>query len=56
MQSQKRSLFSRMISVCFQGKPFSSMVIEVYAPISNAEEVQVQWFYEYLQDILELTP
>ena len=36
----------RMISVCFQGKPFSSMVIEVYAPISNAEEVQVQWFYE----------
>ena len=46
----------RMISVCFQGKPFSSMVIEVYAPISNAEEVQVQWFYEYLQDILELTP
>ena len=45
-----------MISVCFQGKPFNSMVIQVYAPTSNAEEVEVEWFYEDLQDLLELTP
>ena len=46
----------RVISVCFQGKPFNIMVIQVYAPITNAEEVEVEWFYEDLQDILELTP
>ena len=46
----------RMISVRFQGKPFSMMVIQVYAPTSNAEEAEVEWFYEDLQDLLELTP
>ena len=46
----------RMISVCFQGKPFNIMVIQVYAPTSNAEEAEVKWFYEDLQDLLELTP
>ena len=46
----------RVISVCFQGKPFNIMVIQVYAPITNAEEVEVEWFYEDLQDLLELTP
>ena len=45
-----------MISVHFQGKPFSSTVIQVYAPTSNAEEAEVEWFYEDLQDLLELTP
>ena len=45
-----------MISVCFQGKPFNITVIQVYAPTSNAEEVEVEWFYEDLQDLLELTP
>ena len=45
-----------MISVCFQGKPFSITVIQVYALSSNAEEVEVEWFYEDLQDLLELTP
>ena len=45
-----------MISVCLQGKPFSITVIQVYAPTSNAEEAKVEWFYEVLQDILELTP
>ena len=44
-----------MISVCFQGKPFNIMVIQVYAPTSNAEEAEVEWFYEDLQDLLELT-
>ena len=44
-----------MISVCFQGKPFNIMVIQAYAPTSNAEEAEVEWFYEDLQD-LELTP
>ena len=43
-------------SVCFQGKPFSITVIQVYAPNSNTEEVEVEWFYEDLQDLLELTP
>ena len=43
----------RRISVCFQGKPFNITVIQVYAPTSNAE---VEWFYEDLQDLLELTP
>ena len=46
----------RMISVCFQGKPFNTTVIQVYAPTSNAEEAEVEWFYEDLQDLLELTP
>ena len=45
-----------MTSVCFQGKPFNITVIQVYAPISNAEEAEVEWFYEDLQDLLELTP
>ena len=46
----------RMISVPFQGKPFNITVTQVYAPTSNAEEVEVEWFYEDLQDLLELTP
>ena len=45
-----------MIPVRFQGKPFNSTVIQVYAPTHNAEEAEVEWFYEDLQDILELTP
>ena len=45
-----------MISIHFQGKPFNITVIQVYAPISNAEETEVEWFYEDLQDLLELTP
>ena len=45
-----------MISVSLQGKPFNITVIQVYAPTSNAEEAEVQWFYEDLQDLLELTP
>ena len=47
---------NRMISVQFQGKPFNITVIQVYAPNSNAEEAEVEWFYEDLQDLLELTP
>ena len=45
-----------MISVRFQGKPFNITVIQVYAPTSNAEEAEVECFYEELQDLLELTP
>ena len=45
-----------MISVHFQGKPFNITVIQVCAPTSNAEEAEVEWFYEDLQDLLELTP
>ena len=45
-----------MISVHLQGKPFNITVIQVYAPISNTEEAEVEWFYEDLQDLLELTP
>ena len=45
----------RMISVCFQGKPFNITVIQVYAPTSNAEEPEVERFYEDLQELLELT-
>ena len=52
MQSQNDS----MISVRFQDKPFNITVIQVYAPTSNAEEAEVEWFYEDLQDLLELTP
>ena len=44
-----------MISVRFQGKPFNIMVIQVYVPTSNAEEAEVEWFYEDLQDLPELT-
>ena len=44
-----------MISVHFQGTPFNITVIQVYAPTSNAEEAEVEWFYEDLQDLLELT-
>ena len=46
----------RMISVLLQGKPFNITVVQVYAPTSNAEEAEVEWFYEELQDLLELTP
>ena len=46
----------RMISVHFLGKPFNITVIQVYAPNSDAEEAEVEWFYENLQDLLELTP
>ena len=45
-----------MISLCFQGKLFNITVIQVYAPTSNAEEAEVEQFYEDLQDLLELTP
>ena len=44
-----------MISVHFQGKPFNITEIQIYAPTSNAEEAEVEWFYEDLQDLLELT-
>ena len=52
MQTQ----IDRMISVHFQGKPFNITVIQVYAPTTNAEEAEVEWLYDDLQDILELTP
>ena len=45
-----------MISVCSQGKPFNVTVIQVYAPTTNAEEAEVNQFYEELEDLLELTP
>ena len=45
-----------MISVHFQGKPFNITVIQVYTPTSNAEEAEVEWFYEDSQDLLGLTP
>ena len=51
MQSQKQQN-----DLCFQGKPFNITVIQAYAPTNNAEEAEVQWFYEDLQDLLELTP
>ena len=47
---------NRMISVCFEGKPFNLTVIQVYAPTTNAEEAEIEQFYEDLQDLLELTP
>ena len=47
---------NRMISVRLQGKPFNISVIQVYAPTNNAEEAEVEWFHEDLQDLLELTP
>ena len=43
-------------SICFQGKPFTIIVIQAYAPTTNAEEAEVERFYEDLQDLLELTP
>ena len=46
----------RMISVCFQRKPFNITVIQVYAPTSNAEEAEVEWLSKDLQDVLEITP
>ena len=46
----------RMLSVCFQGKPFNITVIQVYAPTTDAEEAEIDWFYEDLQHLLELTP
>ena len=46
----------RMISISFQGKPFNITVIQVYAPTINAEEAEVKWFYDDLQDLLELMP
>ena len=46
----------RIISVCFQSKPFNAMVIQAYATTSNAEEAEVEWFYEDLHDLLELMP
>ena len=46
----------KMISVHFQGKPFNITVIQVYVPTSNAEDAEVEWFYEDLQDLLESTP
>ena len=45
-----------MISVHFQGKPFNITLIQAYGPSSNIEESEVEWFYEDLQDLLELTP
>ena len=45
-----------MISIRFQGKPFNIMVIQAYAPTSNAEEAEIEWFYEDLQDLLEQHP
>ena len=50
MQSQK----DRMISIHFQGRPVNITVIQVYAPTTNAEEAEAEWFYEELQDLLEL--
>ena len=47
---------NRMISVHFQGKPFNITVIQVYNPTSKAEEAEIEWFYEDLQDLVELTP
>ena len=47
---------NRMISVCFQGKPFNITVLQVYAPTSNTEEAEVERFYEDLQDLVEVTP
>ena len=52
MQSQN----DRMVSVRFQGKPFNITVIQVYVTTSNAEEAEVEWFNEELQDLVELTP
>ena len=55
MQFSKKKK-DKMISVCFQGKSFNITVMQVYALTSNAEEAEVEWFYEDLQDLLDLTP
>ena len=47
---------TKMILVRFQAKPFNTTLIQVYAPTTNAEEAEVEWFYEDLRDLLELTP
>ena len=47
---------NRIVSACFQGKPFSVTVIQAYASTTNSEEAEVEQFYEDLQDLLELTP
>ena len=47
--------YDRMISIHLQGKPFNIMVIQVYAPTSNTKEAEVEWFYDDLQDLLEIT-
>ena len=47
---------NRKILLCFQGKPFNITVMQVYAPTTNTEEAEVEWFYDDLQDLLELTP
>ena len=52
MQSKK----DRIISICFQSKPFNITVSQAYAPTSNAEEAEVEWFFEDLKDLLELIP
>ena len=45
-----------MITLNFQGKPFNITIIQLYAPTSNAEEAEIEWFFEDLQDLLELAP
>ena len=45
-----------MVSVCFQGKPLNTTVIQVYGPTTNAKETEIHWFYEELQDLPEVTP
>ena len=52
IQSKKQ----QMISICFQGNPLNITVIQDYAPTTNVKEAEVEWFYEDLQDLLELTP
>ena len=56
MQYLESSSKMTVFFVCFQDKPFNITVIQVYAPTSNAKEAEVEWFYEDLQDLLELTP
>ena len=56
MQYLGTILKTTMISVCFQGKPFNITIIQVYAPTTNAKEAEAEWFYEDLQDLLELIP
>ena len=50
------SKMTEMICIGFQGKPFNITVFQVYAPTTDAEEAEVEWFYDDLQDLLELTP
>ena len=53
---QNLGAVSKTISVRFQGKPFNITVIQVHTPTTNAKEAEVEWFYENLEDLLELTP